>query len=105
MPKKERDIIGEVKLSQPIWGGIDAGKEVSVLQVRRPLAGDFLKAMDSGGGEKSGGAARALVASCCQISEEAVDELEVDEFRAVSKILEPYMPAEEGLPAGKPSQT
>ena len=101
MPKKERDIIGEVKLSQPIFGGIDA-PEVSLLRVRRPLAGDFLKAMD---GEKSGGAARALVASCCQISEEAVDELEVDEFRAVSKFLEPYMPAEEGLPAGKPSQT
>ena len=102
MARKERDIIGEVTLSQAIWTGID-GKEVSVLQVRRPLAGDFLKALDCEG--KTGGILRALVASCCNISEESVDELEMVELQKVKEILEPHMPAAEGLPAGKPSPT
>lgn len=82
MSDAPRKIVRKLKLTDPIH---DAGRTIETLEFGRPKARIYrlIESMS----EVSGSQVLALIADLCDISEEAVEELDWDDANAASEIV------------------
>ncbi len=76
-----RNIVQTLKLSEPIHSD---GRTIETLEFSKPRARD-MKVIDTTPGQV--GQAVKLIAALCDVVEEAVDELVVEDFEAASEIV------------------
>lgn len=81
MSDVSRNIVRTLKLTDAIH---DAGRTIETLEFAKPRA-RHLKVIDAAPGAVTQGI--RLIASLCDVSEDAIDELAVEDFEAASEIV------------------
>lgn len=67
------------------------GAEVKVLRVRRPKVGDLRAVRSQAKGMDDFEVSRLLAANLCEISPEAIDQLDVADYKALEDLVEGWL--------------